>query len=82
MQRSAPVVRIAYNVEAARVEQRTDLDKLVIDMETNGTLDRKKPFAAQLLFWLSSWMPLLICVMFPFREERRQAEFDLSCCVL
>jgi len=33
------VVRIAYNVEAARVEQRTDLDKLVIDMETNGTLD-------------------------------------------
>ncbi|MFM2483007.1 DNA-directed RNA polymerase subunit alpha [Celerinatantimonas sp. YJH-8] len=35
----SPVVRIAYNVEAARVEQRTDLDKLVIDMETNGTLD-------------------------------------------
>ncbi len=35
----SPVNRIAYNVEAARVEQRTDLDKLVIDMETNGTLD-------------------------------------------
>jgi DNA-directed RNA polymerase subunit alpha len=35
----SPVARIAYNVEAARVEQRTDLDKLVIDMETNGTLD-------------------------------------------
>ncbi|WP_435275150.1 DNA-directed RNA polymerase subunit alpha [Psychrobium sp. nBUS_13] len=35
----SPVVRIAYNVEAARVEQRTDLDKLVIDMTTNGTLD-------------------------------------------
>lgn len=35
----SPVRRIAYNVEAARVEQRTDLDKLVIDMETNGTLD-------------------------------------------
>jgi DNA-directed RNA polymerase subunit alpha len=35
----SPVVRIAYNVESARVEQRTDLDKLVIDMETNGTLD-------------------------------------------
>lgn len=35
----SPVFRIAYNVEAARVEQRTDLDKLVIDMETNGTLD-------------------------------------------
>jgi DNA-directed RNA polymerase subunit alpha len=35
----SPVVRIAYNVEAARVEQRTNLDKLVIDMTTNGTLD-------------------------------------------
>ncbi|MDP4530483.1 DNA-directed RNA polymerase subunit alpha [Alkalimonas delamerensis] len=35
----SPVERIAYSVEAARVEQRTDLDKLVIDMETNGTLE-------------------------------------------
>ncbi|ACA88915.1 MULTISPECIES: DNA-directed RNA polymerase subunit alpha [Shewanella] len=35
----SPVARIAYNVEAARVEQRTDLDKLVIDMTTNGTID-------------------------------------------
>lgn len=35
----SPVERIAYRVESARVEQRTDLDKLVIDMETNGTLD-------------------------------------------
>jgi DNA-directed RNA polymerase subunit alpha len=35
----SPVHRIAYNVESARVEQRTDLDKLVIDMTTNGTLD-------------------------------------------
>ncbi|MGL9751462.1 MAG: DNA-directed RNA polymerase subunit alpha [Symbiopectobacterium sp.] len=35
----SPVERIAYNVEAARVEQRTDLDKLVIEMEINGTID-------------------------------------------
>ena len=35
----SPVERIAYSVESARVEQRTDLDKLIIDMETNGTLD-------------------------------------------
>ncbi|MCB1632312.1 MAG: DNA-directed RNA polymerase subunit alpha [Pseudomonadales bacterium] len=34
-----PVRRMAYNVEATRVEQRTDLDKLVIDLETNGTID-------------------------------------------
>ena len=35
----SPVRRVAYNVEAARVEQRTDLDKLIIDIETNGTID-------------------------------------------
>ncbi|PID41463.1 MAG: DNA-directed RNA polymerase subunit alpha [Proteobacteria bacterium] len=35
----SPVRRVAYSVENARVEQRTDLDKLVIDLETNGTID-------------------------------------------
>jgi DNA-directed RNA polymerase subunit alpha len=34
-----PVTRVSYAVESARVEQRTDLDKLVLDLETNGTLD-------------------------------------------
>jgi DNA-directed RNA polymerase subunit alpha len=35
----APIQRVTYTVEAARVEQRTNLDKLVIDIETNGTID-------------------------------------------
>lgn len=35
----SPVSRVAYTVENARVEQRTDLDKLVIELETNGTID-------------------------------------------
>ena len=35
----APVTRVTYSVENARVEQRTDLDKLVIELETNGTID-------------------------------------------
>ena len=35
----SPVRRVAYVVEAARVEQRTDLDKLVLELETNGTID-------------------------------------------
>ncbi len=35
----SPVRRVSYTVESARVEQRTDLDKLIIDLETNGTLD-------------------------------------------
>ena len=35
----SPVYRVAYSVESTRVEQRTDLDKLIIDLETNGTID-------------------------------------------
>ena len=35
----SPMRRVAYSVENARVEQRTDLDKLVLDIETNGTID-------------------------------------------
>jgi len=35
----SPILRVAYNVESARVEQRTNLDKLILDIETNGTVD-------------------------------------------
>jgi len=35
----SPVHRVSYVVESARVEQRTDLDKLILDLETNGTID-------------------------------------------
>ena len=35
----SPIRRVAYTVENARVEQRTDLDKLVIEIETNGAVD-------------------------------------------
>jgi len=38
----SPVRRVTYSVDAARVEQRTDLDKLVIDIETNGTIDAEE----------------------------------------
>lgn len=34
----SPIKRVSYAVESARVEQRTDLDKLVIDIETNGSI--------------------------------------------
>ena len=34
----SPVKRVSYTVESARVEQRTDLDKLVVDIETNGAI--------------------------------------------
>ena len=34
----SPVRRVSYTVESARVEQRTDLDKLVMQIETNGVI--------------------------------------------
>ena len=35
----SPMKRVAYTVESTRVEQRTDLDKLILDIETNGAID-------------------------------------------
>jgi len=35
----SPIRRVAYEVQNARVEQRTDLDKLIITVETNGAID-------------------------------------------
>ncbi|MCT2531402.1 DNA-directed RNA polymerase subunit alpha [SAR92 clade bacterium H921] len=35
----SPIYKVSYSVENARVENRTDLDKLVLELETNGTID-------------------------------------------
>ncbi|WP_154716152.1 DNA-directed RNA polymerase subunit alpha [Sterolibacterium denitrificans] len=47
----SPIRRVSYAVEAARVEQRTDLDKLVMDIETNGAIDPEEAirYAARVL---------------------------------
>lgn len=47
----SPVRRVSYSVENARVEKRTDLDKLIIELETNGTLNPEGAiqFAATIL---------------------------------
>lgn len=42
----SPIKRISYNVDTARVEQRTNLDKLVIELETNGTIDPEETIRA------------------------------------
>ncbi len=38
----SPIRRVTYTVESARVEQRTNLDKLILDIETNGTIDAEE----------------------------------------
>ena len=47
----SPIRRVSYTVESARVEQRTDLDKLIIDLETNGVVEPEEAirYAARVL---------------------------------
>ena len=42
----SPVKRVSYTVENARVEQRTDLDKLVMEIETNGAISPEEAIRA------------------------------------
>ena len=47
----SPIARVSYAVESARVEQRTDLDKLIMDIETNSAIDPEEAirYAARIL---------------------------------
>jgi len=66
----SPVRRVTYSVENARVEKRTDLDKLVIELETNGTLDPEEAIrrsATILQHQLAAFVELQ-------HEEMRQSE--------
>ena len=79
----SPVTRIAYNVESARVEQRTYLDKLVIDIETNGTLDPEEAIrqaATILAEQLEAFVDYVISAC-P-RRKRKNQHWSLFCCVL
>ena len=42
----SPVTRVAYKVEATRVEQRTDFDKLIIDVETKNSMTARDALAS------------------------------------
>jgi DNA-directed RNA polymerase subunit alpha len=69
----SPVRRVSYSVENARVEQRTDLDKLVIDIETNGTIDPEEAIkrAATIL-----QQQLAVFVDFDNEKEPEQVEVE------
>ena len=45
----SPIYKVSYDVENARVENRTDLDKLVLELETNGTIDPEESIRRALL---------------------------------
>ena len=75
----SPVRRVAYSVEAARVEQRTDLDRLVIDVETDGTIDPEDAIrrsATILQDQLSAFVKLDETAPSPGETERTEPSVD------
>ena len=50
----ALVRRVSYAVESARVEQRTDLDKLGLEIETNGSINAEDAVRASAKILMAS----------------------------
>lgn len=73
----SPVLKVSYAVENARVEQRTNLDKLIIDLETNGTIDPEeaiKHAATILSDQLSSFVNLNVREAEPAEPEEPEID--------
>lgn len=73
----SPVDMVTYNVESARVENRTDLDRLILDVDTDGTLDAEDAikFASTILSdQLSAFVDFT--VLEPVVEEPVQVTVD------
>lgn len=62
----SPVRRVSYAVENARVEQRTDLDKLVIDIETNGTIE-----AEEAIRWAANILSEQLSIFVDLKGEKQ-----------
>lgn len=73
----SPVWRVTYQVENTRVEKRTDLDKLIIDLETDGTLDPEQAIrycATILQHQLSAFVELKIESLQPPEVEKEEID--------
>jgi len=68
----SPIRRVSYTIESARVEQRTDLDKLIIDIETNGSVDPEEAirYAARVLVEQFSFFADLESTPLPAEQPR------------
>lgn len=53
----SPVKKVSFSVESARVEQRTDLDKLILEVETNGVIDPEEAVRAAARLLIEQMMP-------------------------
>ena len=79
----SPVRRVSYSVESARVEQRTDLDKLIMDIETNGAIEPEEAirYAARILVDQLSVFAQLEGTALPDRAAEGGRRSTRSCCV-
>jgi len=73
----SPILRVSFTVESARVEKRTDLDKLIIDIETNGAIESEEAirYAAGILVDQLSVFAALEGTA-PVAEERKSPQVD------
>ncbi len=73
----SPIRRVSYAVENARVEQRTDLDKLVLDIETNGAIDPEEAVRRAVNI-LQDQISVFVDLKTPEAktEEKKQPEMD------
>ena len=76
----SPVARVSYTVESARVEQRTDLDKLVMEINTNGAITPEEAIRSSakiLVEQLAVFAQLEGSEIAAFSEpQQRNAQFD------
>ena len=72
-----PVHRVSYAVESARVEQRTDLDKLILDIETNGTLDCEEA-VRQAANILAEQLTVFVDFQSTLEEQREEKKAEID----
>ena len=76
----SPVGTVAYSVEDARVEQRTDLDRLIINMKTNGTVDPEEAITRAATCFMSKFRPSSILKSLLFRRlKKSNRKLTLAC---
>jgi len=73
----SPVKKVNYKVENARVDNRTDLDKLILDLETDGTIDAKQAvkYAATIM---QHQLSVFVDEELVSRKEKRKDKYDFD----
>ncbi len=72
----SPISRVSYAVEAMRVEQRTDLNRLVLDIETNATIDPKEAVEMSAAILQSQLSAFSGNIAVPSQEDEEKVEIN------